>query len=111
MSGVAKNQQQQHTHTHTDTHTHTHTHKKIMYAPILILFGGNVVCLLVRITCVRCFCLKGLVFYLFRNKIISLQQATLGAGLQNRTPTMSGALSWYEMSEYVVLIFCPLQSD
>jgi hypothetical protein len=27
-----------------------------------------------------------------------LQQATLGAVLQKRTPTMSGARSWYEMS-------------
>jgi hypothetical protein len=32
-----------------------------------------------------------------KNKIISLQRATLGAGLQNRTPT-SYARSWYEMS-------------
>jgi hypothetical protein len=26
------------------------------------------------------------------------QQATLGVGLQNRTPTTSGARSWYKMS-------------
>jgi hypothetical protein len=29
---------------------------------------------------------------------ISLQRATLGVGLQNRTPTTSGARSLYEMS-------------
>jgi hypothetical protein len=33
-----------------------------------------------------------------KNKSISLQRAMLGAGLQNRTPTTSGALRWYEMS-------------
>jgi hypothetical protein len=33
-----------------------------------------------------------------KNESISLQPATLGAGLQNRTPSMSGAWSWYEMS-------------
>jgi hypothetical protein len=27
-----------------------------------------------------------------------VQRATLGAGLQNRTPTRSGDRSWYEMS-------------
>jgi hypothetical protein len=32
------------------------------------------------------------------NESISLQRATLGVGLQNRTPTMSGAQSSYEMS-------------
>jgi hypothetical protein len=29
-----------------------------------------------------------------KNESISPQRATLGAGLQNRTPTMSGARSW-----------------
>jgi hypothetical protein len=33
-----------------------------------------------------------------KNESISLQRATLGAGLQNRTLTTSGAWSWYEMS-------------
>jgi hypothetical protein len=33
-----------------------------------------------------------------KNERISLLRATLGAGLQNRTPTTSGARSWYEMS-------------
>jgi hypothetical protein len=33
-----------------------------------------------------------------KNESISLQRATLGSGLQNRTPTTSGARSWYEMS-------------
>jgi hypothetical protein len=33
-----------------------------------------------------------------KNESISLQRGTLGAGLQNRTPTISEARSWYEMS-------------
>jgi hypothetical protein len=33
-----------------------------------------------------------------KNDRISLQRAMLGAGLQNRTPTTTGARSWYEMS-------------
>jgi hypothetical protein len=33
-----------------------------------------------------------------KDKSISLQRATLGAALQNRTPTISGARSWYKMS-------------
>jgi hypothetical protein len=33
-----------------------------------------------------------------QKKSISLQRAKLGVGLQNRTPTTSGARSWYEMS-------------
>jgi hypothetical protein len=33
-----------------------------------------------------------------KNESISLQRAMLGVGLQNRTPTTSGARSWYEMS-------------
>jgi hypothetical protein len=36
--------------------------------------------------------------YLFTNESISLQRAKLRVGLQNRTPTMSGAQGWYEMS-------------
>jgi hypothetical protein len=31
-----------------------------------------------------------------QNKRISLQRANLGVGLQNRTPTTSGARSWSE---------------
>jgi hypothetical protein len=67
--------------------------KKIIYTPILILFGGNVVwCLLVSliITCLPDFWLKGFVCYLFKNESISLQRAKLGVGLQNRTSTTSG---------------------
>jgi hypothetical protein len=69
---------------------------KIMYAPILILFGGNVLCLLVNltITCLRCFCLKGFVITIVNTKVYHynelrselvyrielLQRAGLGAG-------------------------------
>jgi hypothetical protein len=55
MSGITKN-----------------NHKKIIYAPILILFGGNVVgCLLasLTITCVHCFCLKGFVIEIIKTKV------------------------------------------
>jgi hypothetical protein len=33
-----------------------------------------------------------------KNERISLQRATLGASLQNRTPKTSGAQSWYKMN-------------
>jgi hypothetical protein len=74
-------------------------HKKIIYAPILILFGENVVqCLLVsltiHVTCLRCFCLKGFVIPIVKTKVYRynvlrsqlvyrielLQRAGLGAG-------------------------------
>jgi hypothetical protein len=40
---------------------------------------------------------EGIFFNLFKNESISLQRATLRAGLQNRTPTTSWARSWHEM--------------
>jgi hypothetical protein len=46
--------------------------KKITYAPILLLFGGNVVgCLLVSltITCLCCFCLRGFVIAIVKMKV------------------------------------------
>jgi hypothetical protein len=33
-----------------------------------------------------------------KNESISVQQATLGAGLKNRTPTTNGARSWHGIS-------------
>jgi hypothetical protein len=72
-------------------------HKKIIYASVLILFGGNVVwCLLVSltITCLRCLCFKGFVIAIVKAKeyrynvlrlelvyrMELLQRAGLGAG-------------------------------
>jgi hypothetical protein len=37
------------------------------------------------------------------NESISLQRATLGDGLQNRTPTTSGARSWYKMIFFYIV--------
>jgi hypothetical protein len=51
------------------------------------------------ITYLSCICLKGSVIAIVKMKEFWLQRATLGAGLQNRTPTTSGARSWYAMSE------------
>jgi hypothetical protein len=50
----------------------TKSSKKIMYAPILILFSGNGVwCLLVSltITCLRCLCLKGFFTAIVNTKV------------------------------------------
>jgi hypothetical protein len=41
---------------------------------------------------------EGICYSNSKNVSISLQRASLGVGLQNRTPTMSWAWSWYEMS-------------
>jgi hypothetical protein len=74
-----------------------------MYAGILILLSGNVVwCLLVTLTrtVFALLLFEGICRSNSKNESISLQRATLGAGLQNRTPTTSGARSWYKMSYY-----------
>jgi hypothetical protein len=67
-----------------------------MYAPILILLGGNVVLsVLVSLTITICvaFVLKGFVIAKAKPRVKSLQRATLLACLQNSTPITSGARS------------------